>query len=268
MSQSQAVVRRRKVPTAANEELPPPRRHLREFAGWIVAAVLLLGAGAYSLLDRGEQSRPIPDSSAQNPPTLVLQQPQIGPRKQAGYAQGKSSSKARMAAQGESTERTANRPSKIRDGSPVAQTKVAVAVNATDRTAELSNARLASKKHTLPSPAIAQTAAPPQPTYSDSHLSPSWPRPGVHNQQVLGRVVHVGAFAEMGQAKLVWGNMVRSYPAVGKFEPSLIANRDWNGRPFYQFQVETASLADSQMLCQSIERFNFRCAIVGVRSKP
>jgi hypothetical protein len=164
--------------------------------------------------------------------------------------------------------RAAIRPSQTRYGSPIAKTKVAVTTSTKDRTAARSTPRLVTREHTVPSPAIGQTAAPPQLAYSEAHPSPSWPRPGLHSQQTLGRVVHVGAFAEMEQAKLVWGSMVRSYPAVGKFEPSLIANRDWNGKPFYQFQVETASLADSQMLCQSIERLNFRCAIVGVPAKP
>ena len=87
------------------------------------------------------------------------------------------------------------------------------------------------------------------------------PRPGAPSQ-IDERLVQLGAFGSVDEAKRAWRAMERSYPPLKQFSASVIQNRDWNGHAFYQFQVGTASQADSEMLCQSLKHLNFRCAIV------
>jgi hypothetical protein len=90
------------------------------------------------------------------------------------------------------------------------------------------------------------------------------PRPP---SQISGQVVHLAAFADRPRAEAVWRDMERSYPPLSRFRASLIQNRDYNGRAFYQFEVGTASQRDSEMLCQTMARLSYRCSVVGLRPR-
>jgi hypothetical protein len=260
MSQGRTVTARTRLPVAANESKPPRKSPLREFAGWIVAGFLLLGGGTYWLLDRSTRLQPSEDASLASSPTLVLQQPESASRT---LRSNEKVSHPRPQLPSPPLKQDGGEAKQLSAGRQPALTKVAKTADAKacacSRSAIAAKDKAASKTATRKAAAqeLASIAARP---------SPIWPKPGRHSEQVHGRVVHVGAFSDVHQAKVVWGSLVHSYPAVGQFQPSLIENRDWNGKPFYQFQVETASEADSQMLCQSIERFNFRCAVMGVHS--
>ena len=79
-----------------------------------------------------------------------------------------------------------------------------------------------------------------------------------------GRLVQVGAFGSVRQAKRGWWYMVRSYPAVAHLPAVVRPARNSKGHVFYRFQVGTTSQAHSEVLCQRMERIRFSCAVVGL----
>ncbi len=88
--------------------------------------------------------------------------------------------------------------------------------------------------------------------------------PYFDSPQLQGRVVQVGAFRDVHQAKLWWGQMVRAYPQVGQLQPSVIESRYPNGVPYYRFQIGTNSPASSLMLCRMMQQINLSCSVTGL----
>lgn len=83
-----------------------------------------------------------------------------------------------------------------------------------------------------------------------------------------GRLVQIGAFGSIHQAKQGWRYMVRAYPAVAHLPAVVRPTRNSKGRTFYRFQVGTTSQAHSEVLCQRMEKIDFSCAVVGLPWKP
>ena len=79
-----------------------------------------------------------------------------------------------------------------------------------------------------------------------------------------GRIVQVGAFGSVSQAKRGWWYMVRAYPAVAHLPAVVRPDRNSKGRTFYRFRVGTTSQAHSEVLCQRMERIRLSCAVVGL----
>jgi hypothetical protein len=79
-----------------------------------------------------------------------------------------------------------------------------------------------------------------------------------------GRLVEVGAFGSVQQAKLGWRYMVRTYPAVARLPAVVRPDRNSHGRIFYRFRVGTTSQAHSEVLCQRMQRIRLSCAVVGL----
>jgi len=79
-----------------------------------------------------------------------------------------------------------------------------------------------------------------------------------------GRLVQVGAFGSVRQAKSGWWYMVRAYPAMSHLPAVVRPSRNSRGRTFYRFQVGTTSQAHSEVLCQRMEHIRFSCAVVGL----
>jgi hypothetical protein len=83
-------------------------------------------------------------------------------------------------------------------------------------------------------------------------------------QGAAGRVVQIGAFGSVTQAKHGWWHMVRAYPAMSHLPAVVRPSRNSRGRIFYRFQVGTTSQAHSEVLCQRMQRISFSCAVVGL----
>jgi hypothetical protein len=79
-----------------------------------------------------------------------------------------------------------------------------------------------------------------------------------------GRLVEVGAFGSVPQAKLGWRYMVRAYPAMTRLPAVVRPDRNSRGRTFYRFRVGTTSQAHSEILCQRMQRIGLSCAVVGL----
>jgi len=82
-----------------------------------------------------------------------------------------------------------------------------------------------------------------------------------------GRLVQVGAFGSIEQAKLGWRYMARAYPAVARLPAVVRPIRNSKGLVFYRFQVGTTSQAHSEVLCQRMQKIRLSCAVVGLPSK-
>jgi hypothetical protein len=244
------------LPWLANEATPRSRNSLREISGWLAAAALFVGGGAYWLVERGAQPSPSPQVTPARTTTVVLPQAETVRQQQASKVlapskHGPAAAVRRAPLETRHIQVAAAHPTITRVKYPEM-----LAQAAKPRPCKCASGAELAK-------AAGKDSGTTSLAYSASHPSPLWPRPGVRPSQFQGRIVQVGAFAQVDEAKLVWRDMVRAYPAVAQFQPALIENRDWNGHPFYQFQVGTASQADSEMLCQSMQRLNFRCAVMG-----
>ena len=106
-------------------------------------------------------------------------------------------------------------------------------------------------------------AAKPAPASKPLTAWPAWQSEGAE-----GRIVRVGAFGSIQQAKLGWRNMVQTYPAVAHLKATVVGDRNSRGRHFYRFQIGTTSQAHSEVLCQRMEKIHFSCAVVGLPWKP
>ncbi len=79
-----------------------------------------------------------------------------------------------------------------------------------------------------------------------------------------GRLVEIGAFGSVQQAKLGWRYMARAYPAMIHLPAVVRPDRHSKGRTFYRFRVGTTSQAHSEVLCQRMSRIHLSCAVVGL----
>lgn len=79
-----------------------------------------------------------------------------------------------------------------------------------------------------------------------------------------GRLVEIGAFGSVQQAKLGWRYMARAYPAMTHLPAVVRPDRNSKGRVFYRFRVGTTSQAHSEVLCQRMIKIHLSCAVVGL----
>jgi hypothetical protein len=79
-----------------------------------------------------------------------------------------------------------------------------------------------------------------------------------------GRLVEIGAFGSVQQAKLGWRYMARAYPAMTHLPAVVRPDRNSKGRVFYRFRVGTTSQAHSEVLCQRMTKIHLSCAVVGL----
>jgi hypothetical protein len=102
-------------------------------------------------------------------------------------------------------------------------------------------------------------SAPPPPNTQNIKLWPARVSSGA-----AGRVVQIGAFGSIIQAKRGWVHMARAYPGVKRLPAVVVETRNSRGRPFYRFQIGTTSQAHSEVLCQRMQRIGLSCAVVGL----
>ena len=105
-------------------------------------------------------------------------------------------------------------------------------------------------------PALAPVVAPP--------IAPVGPWEPRVTTGAAGRLVQIGAFGSVPQAKRGWRYMVRAYPALSRLPAVVRPTRNSKGRVFYRFRIGTTSQAHSEVLCQRMQRIKFSCAVVGL----
>jgi hypothetical protein len=82
-----------------------------------------------------------------------------------------------------------------------------------------------------------------------------------------GRLVRVGTFSTVRQAKKGWWAIVRMNPAL-KHLPALVVpvQSQRNGRVYYRLQMGTTSQAHSTVLCQRMRMIGQGCVVIGLNS--
>jgi hypothetical protein len=82
-----------------------------------------------------------------------------------------------------------------------------------------------------------------------------------------GRLVRVGTFSTVRQAKKGWWAIVRMNPAL-KHLPALVVpvQSQRNGRVYYRLQMGTTSQAHSTVLCQRMRMIGQGCVVIGLNA--
>ena len=106
------------------------------------------------------------------------------------------------------------------------------------------------------------------PAISTAQGAPEPPLPKPWNPRLVsgaaGRLIQVGAFGSVHQAKRGWWFMVHDDPAMAHLPSVVRGTRNSRGRAFYRFDVGTTSPAHSEALCQRMTRVGLSCAIIGL----
>lgn len=112
--------------------------------------------------------------------------------------------------------------------------------------------------------AAAASQAAPAPAKTAPRPAPLTPWPPRVVAGASGRLVEIGAFGSVAQAKQGWRHMVRTFPAVAHLPAVVRPDRNSKGRIFYRFRIGTTSQAHSEVLCQRMQKIAFSCAVVGL----
>ena len=234
------------VETAAGDRLPwlpdeparagPAKRRRGGLAAWAVAAIVAVaGVGSWIGYRTVAPSSEIPVGKA--PPAATVQLPAPRP----------ATPEVHLPAQPEVT------ASVVPEVRPSSAREVRIASTPASR----------SREPAAPTP-VAKAAEPaPAPV-----VARPVPRAGPWEPRVTsgaaGRLVQIGAFGSVPQAKRGWRYMVRAYPALSRLPAVVRPTRNSKGRVFYRFRIGTTSQAHSEVLCQRMQRIALSCAVVGL----
>jgi hypothetical protein len=249
MSRVEAATGLDRLPWLADEPQvkPAKRSGSARLLGWAAAAIAVVAGAGFWLGTGSVEEQPVP-TARQSAPATTVRLPEVRPIQP----------EVRMSAQPEI------RPAPAPDVRPVPAESVRIAP-LPQKPAEREAAKTGSSADgtgTVTDIAVerpvprAIAVARPQPV-----LRPWQPRVVAG---AAGRLVEIGAFGTVPQAKLGWRYMVRAYPAMTRLPAVVRPNRNSKGRVFYRFRVGTTSQAHSEILCQRMERIRLSCAVVGL----
>ena len=253
MSDSRAATGLDRLPWLADEPSPKTPRAKRrgwDLTPWAVAVMLLVAGAAFWLGTRSEAPQELP-RGAQPSATVPLPQPRV-PSQEVAIAPQPQVPPAplREVRPAPAPEiRFAPRPRPIR---------LTKAEAAEERRVAAERSQPPAKAET---PAAETPVATAPPVARHAPLRPWQPRVV---SGAAGRLVEIGAFGSVTQAKLGWRYMVRTYPAVAHLPAVVRPDRNSKGRVFYRFRIGTTSQAHSEVLCQRMQRIHFSCAVVGL----
>ena len=253
MSDSRAAGGLDRLPWLSDEPAPkksaPVKRGALDVMGWASAALLVISGLSFwvGTISRGPEAGN--SSSVPTAKTVASELPRIT-----------AAPEVRLAPQPDVV------PSPAPEVRPTAAPQVRIATPPTRRVvaremtkpvaAETEQKAASSKTETS-----SESSAPAQVSKPAAKLTP-WP-PRV-TAGAYGRLVQIGAFGSVEQAKRGWRYMVRSYPAVAHLPAVVRPDRNSKGRMFYRFRIGTTSQAHSEVLCQRMQKIHFSCAVVGL----
>lgn len=237
-----------RLPWLPDEPLPKPsKRRGSTLVAWGAAAVVLVGAAGFWFGARSVEQQSVPAPRPAPATTVPLPQAQPG-----------ENASVRMPSQHEVT------PAPAPQVRPAPQREVRIAPP--PRHAQALEAEKVAPAEQAGNDKPAAATAPAAPAASAAAQPFVMPKPW--NPRVFsgaaGRVVQVGAFGSVRQAKRGWWFMVRAYPAMAHLPAVVRPTRNSKGRVFYRFQVGTTSQAHSEVLCQRMETIRLSCAVVGL----
>lgn len=242
MSRVEAVAATERLPWLPDEPRPQAARRRVPVAIWVSAAILVVALGGAWV---GVKSIEQPGTTAIKPQTSAttvrLPEP-LAPRPE-----------VRIPPQ---PEVRLTPPPQVRPESPrVVRIVATPAPRKAEHEATAKSAKVEPAEHsTSPAPAVI--------------TPPPFVMPKPWNPRVVtgasGRLVQIGAFGSVHQAKRGWWFMVRDYPAMAHLPSVVRETRNSKGRAFYRFDVGTTSQAHSEVLCQRMQKIRLSCAVVGL----
>jgi hypothetical protein len=251
MSDSRVVGGLERLPWLSDEpvrQAPTLKRRSWNAAGLAIAAVLLVAVIAFWLGSRVPVNETPQGRHAAT--TVPLPEPRVAPVPQVEMAPQPQVSPAPPP-----PEVRIVRVPEIRI-IPAPTSKLPAAPEANAASAEVTATSTPNDKSTSSAEATIST-----PKVAATPLRPWQPR---EVAGAAGRIVQIGAFGSVTQAKQGWRYMVRSYPAVAHLPAVVRPDRNSRGRAFYRFRVGTTSQAHSEVLCQRMEKIRLSCAVVGL----
>jgi len=251
MSDSRTASGVDRLPWLTDEPAPkkatPVKRGAIDLVGWGTAAFLLIAGASFWVGTRSPESEGSRTGPAPSSLTHVAPQPRPAPAPEVRIApqpevEPSPAPEVRTAA-----------PPQVHIAQPVRHIESEAAKPATTE----------AEQKAEPAETQAKTAASVQASKPATtvDLTP-WP-PRV-TAGAYGRLVQIGAFGSVQQAKEGWRHMVRSYPAVAHLPAVVRPDRNSKGRTFYRFRIGTTSQAHSEVLCQRMKSIDFSCAVMGL----
>jgi hypothetical protein len=246
MSRVDAAAPMDRLPWLSDEPTPQPQRKRRgSIVVWGGAALLAVAAGGFWIGTRTAEPS-ASDRIEQKQSTATVRLPPEAPSPEVRPAP---QPEVRMAPQPEV------RPEPMREVRITPPVRKLVG-NAPKKSSASEQQSQPQSVATIPP---APSAAPaPQPFV----LPKPWPPRVIEG--AAGRLVQVGAFGSIHQAKRGWWFMVREYPAMAHLPAVVRVTRNSKGRAFYRFQVGTTSQAHSEVLCQRMLKIGLSCAVIGL----
>ena len=261
MSDSQAAAGMDRLPWLADEPSPratPAKRRGRDVTPWAVAAMMLVAGASFWLGTRSDAPQdvtstprssatvPLPPAAAPSPNVPIAAPPQVAPAP-APEVRYTPAPEVRAAPQ---------RRLRLTRAEAAEARRLAADRRARDLAKPAPREAAQADHAQAPSPATTAASA-----VRSGPLRPWQPRVVTG---AAGRLVEIGAFGTVPQAKLGWRYMVRTYPAVAHLPAVVRPDRNSKRRVFYRFRVGTTSQAHSEVLCQRMQRIHLSCAVVGL----
>jgi hypothetical protein len=113
-----------------------------------------------------------------------------------------------------------------------------------------------------------ETARPAGETPKTPKVTPLEPWPVRVIEGADGRLVRIGAFSSVHQAKRGWWAIVRVSPALKRLPALVVPVRSLrNGSIYYRLQMGTTSKAHSAVLCQRMRTIAEPCVVIGTTAQ-
>ena len=242
MTEAQAAVSLDRLPWLPDE--PPARRHGVPGWAWLLAAIAIVAAASYWLGFSATHDSQQPAPSVTAPSQTVPLPP------------------AQPAQRVEPVEPVVAPPISIVE-QPARQPSI-------DRT-PIHRAPIERVRDKPVQPVVDQTGAEPkavspatEPAKPKAEEVPQiWPVRVVEGAS--GRLVRIGAFSSVHQAKRGWWAVVRLNPALKRLPALVVPVRSRrNGKLYYRLQMGTTSQAHSAVLCQRMRMIAQSCVVIGL----
>ena len=236
MSRVEAVAASDRLPWLSDDTKPPPvRRQGGSAVGWAAGAILLVAGFSYWAGTNSVEELPPPRAERVRPATTV-RLPEARPPLQRAE------------------------PQVQLKAVPEVEPIVAPPMPVID---EPKVVRRAPEKVVVPSKAAeptvkAEVEAKPVPSVANQ----IWPVRVIEGAS--GRLVRVGAFSTVHQAKRGWWAIVRVNPTLKRLPALVVPVQSLrNGRVYYRLQMGTTSQAHSTVLCQRMRMIAQSCVVIG-----
>lgn len=238
MTEAQGAVSMDRLPWLPDE--PPVRRRSSSVLPWALGATALVGAGSYWLgMTVTNRTADLPPSSAARPSqTIPLPQPRPAEPQRAEPIEPVVAAPIAIVEQPEPVRRAPVERVQEKSVQPVTE-------------------------HALPEAKAAEAAPEEAKPKADEGVPALWPVRSIDGAS--GRLVRIGAFGSVHQAKRGWWAITKVNPALKRLPALVVPVQSLrNGRTYYRLQMGTTSQAHSAVLCQRMRMIAQSCVVIGL----